>query len=314
MSLQFFRPISKPLGARGAIHLAAPLLVVVLIAVVGTFFLVSSNANRLQSTDKTTSSQGKKVKKGYILAYSQEGRFNQVKIVASNTSAKGYKCGSFTFDENRKSTIRRLPKGEQAKKGVPLKIACTPTQDVGHYKLYFGKDGFFKEDNPVPVDVDSEICSLVHFDPTQVRKINAEKGNCKPSGEQDTPKKLDASIRVLPQLSKNKKSIAGFVEISVPAEGVTKAQCSGTVMVTFWQVTPTAEAKKGPFAHTVKFVKANPAKNLKGYCVAGLSGDNLKGYVNPGGTYDVVASYKGSKFFNPAADVTARITIPTSSN
>jgi hypothetical protein len=271
----------KQLNSRGFSHVLALMLVVMVVAVGGTFSLVASKA---ATTDNATASVVKqpKVKKGHLLIYSQNGRYDSTKIeVYGNTKAR--KCGGQLGING--STVKKL------RKAGPVKVSCEPVAGDEGYRIYFGNNKKFASADFVTVDVNSETCHLIHKDVKDVRSVPAVNGSCSSQDGDTTPAKLGLTMRVLPELKLGK--VKGFVEMSVPGTDLNKNMCTGQVTVSF-------SPGNSSYALPIKYAKPS-GNNTNGYCVAKLKSSKLNH-----GKHTITASYAGSPYFNAqkaAADV-----------
>lgn len=294
------------LDARGISHIAVPLAVMVLMAIGGTYMVVANRTNSLASitggtaatkplTAKPTKAKPKAKKlKSYLVIYSEQGRYSWTKIHALNIQAGTHSCGG-NFTAPSYDIVKSLHKGN-------LKVSCASIGGNEAYYVYFSATKDFK--HWVAVDVDPGYCTLVHANPALIRKVPVDAhGKCVGADtEPDVPTKTDVTLRVLPKLSANKKSITGVVEMSIPGEGISRVACTGQVTVQHLLTKDTTVAGTRNFP--LKYVGATSSRNS--YCVAKIS--NLQN-VKPGNTYVVKAWFTGSVYFNPANDLTT-ITIP----
>lgn len=289
----------KALNAKGIAHFVAPLVIVLLVGVIGTYMLVASHA-----ATRTVDNGVKPVtkpKNGVLVVYSEEGRYDSVKIVLTGADAKTHKCGGL-FNTSVASVTKKLPTTKQADgKLAPLSIKCSAIGGYGNYHVYFGKNKKFTGQNTT-IDVDEGFCTLVHSDAAKTRKIAADAaGNCPGSeAEPDAATKIDVVMKTLPKLSGDKKSILGFVQVSSATEDLTMLQCTGQVLVGY---TSTTTGLKVNASYSLRYVKP---KTGNSYCVA-----QIYKLEKPlaAGEYNVNGYLGGTAYFNEAMN-TARITIP----
>lgn len=291
--LASLKPRFKKLDSRGITHVVAPLVVLLLVAVTGTYVAVSKQADNKDLSNATTAAAKStaKTKTGALVIYSQKGRFDSVKIQIVAADVKTHKCGG-AFSDSKDYVTRKLP----AK--APLKISCSAVSGNGQYALYFGKHGKFPS-NYVGVNVDGGYCTFVHKDPDSTRLAAIVKGKCTgASSENDSPKKLATGMRVLPKLGTNKKTITGYVEVNSPNEDLTRVQCAGQVSV---------NTGANVYNLALKYARV---KSGNSYCVAKI---NLGGASVTPGTYTLKASFPGNDYLNPVSGTaTTAVTIPKS--
>lgn len=289
------------LGSKGIAHFVAPLVIVLLVGVVGTYMVVASHAatprhpNNGGAPGQTTKKPKKEKKQpAYMVAYGQKDRFDSVKIAVADVPHRVTCGGSLT-----------KAKPQVVRKTSTKPFRCTPINGISQYIVYYGKSKHFGN-TYVAVDVDPGFCTLVYPDPAQIRKVPAEKGKC-PGGSDTAPTKVDVAVSVNPSASSNGKSVKGYINV-VAAEGVTRKQCSGDVMVTF-KNTKTNESKA--YRNPLKYVGDKRYNGGTPYCVATLAQDlkNAPKFLTKGTTYSVTAQYGGSIYFN-AGSGSGSFTVP----
>lgn len=281
----------RRLGQRGALHLAAPLVVVLLVATVGVGMMVASHANPA-SSKKTAKT--KSLAKGMLVIYGDpDVDYTGVQVQASNLDTKNHTCGGQWYSG---IIIKKFP----AAKAVgdswqvkPVRLACSRTVGDEKYLVSYMK-AHTVYGNAIAVDIDSRYCTSVFPDGQQV-KAPYQKGKC---GVINLKKitKANSTLRVLAAAGKDRKSIIGWVNLSAAA--ITIPKCTGQVTVTV--------SRPGSVATQnlpLKFV--NPGKNKPNYCVAKLRFAGLRA----GASYNVQAEYKGGPFFTSSVN-SASVTIP----
>lgn len=298
----------RKLNERGIAHFMAALAVLMIVGVAGTFALVSSHADASSATaaktGDTSSSLGSKPKYGVMVLYSENGRFDTARISLSGADPKTHVCGG-AFTAAKMNVERKLPAAKaNGTKAAPLLVKCSAVGGTGTYNVTFGKNGKYTTVRPVAVNIDQNICTLVHSDPTKIRAValDVTTAGIKCPGyldELDTPTKVGVTMKVLPKASQ--QNIIGFVSVQSAAEALTRSQCIGQVRV---EITETASAKiVGTKNYPLKYYK--PAGNGGSYCVSQL----LKVPATLAkGNYVVRAYLTGSPYLNDA-DATAQINL-----
>jgi hypothetical protein len=312
--LQTFKKM-RGLNSRGISHLVLPLAIVMLVGVTGTYMLVGSKAATNKtggfSADSASKIEKPGKKKGYLLVYSQKGRYEQVSIRIAGAhdpnTYKTHKCGG-SFNNSNHSVHKKFK--SSGKKFPPLKITCSAVGESALYEVYFGKNNKFIEDYTA-VDVDEGYCTHVFRDASLVKKSPVDKNTGTCQHLPDPVTKYDLDMRVLPQLTKNKKALKGFVELALrehadPTDpmkitGLNKHECVGEIHVTIG-----GSSEELDYDLPIKFVKGKKG----GYCIASLNQRFTGGgkLLSPGVT-TVKADFSGSVYFNPSTS-TANITIP----
>jgi hypothetical protein len=287
------------LGSRGIAHFLAPLVLVLLVGIGGTYLLVASHADaKTGGTEAKTAPAGKKAKTGYLVLYGASDA-DQVKIVASNVD-KTVKCGG-TLTAAKSSVVKKINTPKNAKTTPRLKFACTPVNGNGQYQVYFGKDNKFTTARYVALDVDAGYCVIVH--PTvagdtsqqQVRKVSAGSNSSCNVKDPAPAVKLTPTLRVLPAYGNEKNS---YVELAVPGKDLVKGACTGQVSVHYEK-----DGKTATYRNALKYTKPKGIDN--GYCVASITKDlasltKAKTKADLDKTYTVNASFAGSVYFNSA--------------
>ena len=295
-------PSLKRLDSRGAGHLLLPLVVVMALAVGGTYMMVASHANpatNLAAAKVTKTPKYKPVtgKKGYLVIYSEQGSYAKAKITLTKNpgSTEYYTCAG--INKNKTETTVGLTKSRK-------QLPCTSTHDVAKYNVSFAKDRKSNGYGPVQgVDVDAGYCTLVYPDPTKSVKVAQTNGKCPTAPDNVT--KQDVSMRTLLTVSKNKKAIGStYIEVK-PVNGASKQMCTGSLKLTVTREDG-AVAKSTP-SYPLKFVGSNA--NGAAYCTAHFSTLTAGNFVKPGHTYTVTAYFPGNVYLNGGSS-TSSIAIP----
>jgi hypothetical protein len=293
----------KRLDSRGMSHLLLPMVVVMALAVGGTYMLVSSHAN--PATNLTAASSAapsakalKKVKKGYIVVYSANGTYKKIKLsLRSPQAGRQYNCGGVTNAHSSKTIS--IPSNTTGKP-----ILCLSTGDTARYNLSFVKsDGSLDTQG---VDVDAGYCTLVHPSDDQATNPNAKvavnsKGNCTSPVENVTKK--DVTMRVL--VTKDKKTgavkagskqLSGFVELK-GSFGLSRVMCTGSLNLAI--VRDDGDVAVSSLSLPIKYTSQKIGKGISaGYCVAKFANVNGAGHILPGHAYTVSAHFNGNNYLN----------------
>jgi hypothetical protein len=298
----------RHLDSRGISHIALPLAAVVIVAVAGTFAMVAKRANTtdlssantaVASTKKTTA------KKGYLLVFSQSGRYTKVKIQLANASNKSHTCGGALTANNNYAITKNLPKktDAQTKKVTypAARYSCTASNGSESYQVSLGKGSTFLAAQSV--DVEPGYCTMVRWNPTQATKTKYVNGHCEHSESvADAPAKIDPQVNVKPALTASKRAIKGYVEVITTGEIATRPMCSGQVSITFTDASPTASSlnpnRKSTVTAPLKL--AGNVVNRLPYCVAVISSKGASN-ISSGKTYSVTADFAGNAFLNSAS-------------
>lgn len=291
MKLSRFLSNKKPvLDEKGIAHFFVPLLVVVLIAIVGTFMVVSSNANPISKKNAAAKKEtASKIGKGYLFVYGDgNSDYTGVQIQAVNMDTKAKSCGPAW-----KSGViqKKFPEPKVAGgnwRVTPAKFNCSATNGTELYSVNYMK-GKLLVATQIAVDIDAGYCTAVNTDGSQVKvKYNKKENAC---GSVNVKKitKATPSILVQPSSGSKGKKLTGWVSLIAPA--VTKKKCTGQVKVTVASASGVAATRNLPLKYVN--IKDKPA-----YCVAKLNISGLKQNVN----YNVRADFAGSIFFHPAAN------------
>lgn len=308
-----FKPLS--LNSRGVSHVLVPLVVVVGLAIAGTFALVASHAASTKNSSSTggleaKTSKGKKPQKSYLVVYGTGQGYTKVKVKAVSVNTKTHTCGGAwnskdEVEKNLSKPTTSIARWGQSKGKVtywPTKISCTATGPVGQYSVYFGNDKGYKA-SPIAVDMDEGTCVVIHSDPASTEKRPLVNGKCGHRVDDEANPKLAAAVRVLPEVKGNAIN-QGFVEIAVPGRDLTLYQCTGslTLSVTSAETGAKVTSKSVP----IKQAKAK-TKDAHDYCVAGLR--TLRSTELPSGhSYTLTATLDGNDLFDaPAASVNIAI-------
>lgn len=298
------------LGSRGIAHYLAPLIIVVLVGIVGTYLVVASHA------DATTSSNGGvtanttttgNANTGYMVIYTNAGQYNAVKVSLHGGPAGTYHCGANLTSKNNYTYVRLF--SNNASRG---KFACTPISGQQSYDFVYdsaGRNSKFTNDY-ISVDIDKGYCTLVHPDPSKIRKVAAgANGHCE--SDADTPVQQATESRNVMGLSKDKKSLTGYIEVyrpGSPHQSVTKKECTGEVKLKIVKKLKNSSPSYW-FANPLKYVGAT--KTNPSYCVAVGPQSNAihAGFMQSGDTFTVQSSFPGNAYLAPtaAADVTVKI-------
>ncbi len=302
--MKLFR--TRKLNQRGVSHLLIPLLVVVLVAVGGVYALVASHADSLNK--KTTST-----KKGVLVIYSQQGKYQSAKVQLVGTPPKGVNCGG-ALNANGFVEVK-LPALKNGK-AAPKKVNCAPVSGTGAYEIFYGASKqasgpqhYDYANGPmVSVDVDAGYCTIVHTDASQIRKVKYDGKKCEDNLDKDEPiQKLNVSMRVLPdKIAAGKKKITGYVDLRVPSWNLQREQCAGSVTITYSNGGATASQVKAP----IKYTQSEKWNEGNGYCVAVL---NLA--TSGAGTWKIDASFPGNTYLNSnTATATATVAKAAAAN
>lgn len=277
----------RPLGERGIAHFAAPLFIVLLVGLVGTYMLVASHAGAPKS-------------EGQLIVYGGVD-YTGFDVQAVNLNTNTHSCRAKWSDAGKLAVPKKLPKPTLNKGTTPpsytvgsVVLHCTPTKGLESYHIQY-MTGAVTNYTEIAVDVDANACTYVHPDGRQ-EKSALTNGKC---GYVDIQKitARDAHIQVKLTAAKNK--ITGWVDFtSVDAHKlITKDQCTGQVAVTLTKAPATVvDTVNLP----LKFVPATKAPKpvVPAYCVAKLNFTGLKKAT----LYNVTANFAGSAFFNPTAN------------
>lgn len=294
--------IFKSLNQRGALHLAAPLLVLVAVAVVGTGMLVYSRAqdsnSSLTTTENLTSvaqqatgvtggakAEVKNSPTGYLVIFSGQGKYGHAAVYVVG-DAGDKKCGSKKFSKGPVVVALKAKK--------PTKLRCTAGQT---YNIFFLKKGQ-KTKNVDPsksvyasTGLNSDHCSFVHhYGVTRVEA--AVKGKC--VGDNDPNENaIRPQDKVTPVISQSVspnpveqgKKIKWQVTVRHPgAEPLSPEECAG-------QLTTSNNGKYG-----LKFNKKTSQCEYK-------RSFSTKSYKP--GAISFGVKFAGNKFLNPAESTTA---------
>lgn len=276
------------LGQQGIAHFVVPLLAVVLIAIVGTFMVVSSNANPVSKKNTASKKAAtSKIGKGYLFVYGDGDRIG-VQIQAVSMDTKTHSCGGSWQNGIIKKKFPNAKVIGDKWQISPARLSCSATQGNEAYYVSFLNSGGAVEGNSVAVDIDAGYCTAVRADGSQVKvKYNKNEQACGKVNESKIVK-ATPSIVVQPSSSNNGKKLTGWVSLVAPS--ITKKKCTGQVKVTISD--PAVITSKN---FPLKYVNV---KNRAPYCVAKLNFSGLKQNVN----YNVRADFAGSIFFNPMAN------------
>jgi hypothetical protein len=265
------------------------------------------NKKKIETAKPLTANAPKpaKPKNGYIVVYSEVGVYNAVKIVGAGlTTTPLHKCGSTTYTSPSATYTKAWAANNRATPAASP-IACTPIGGAEAYHVYFAasRADLAKATSFVSVDVNAGVCTLVHANPALTRQIPAVGSTCPGSAQEpDIPTKVNVTMRVLPQLSGNKKNAKGYVEISTPGTDLTELQCSGQVTMSY----SLNGSNKGTLTMPLKYVRASSSTS-NSYCVAkflALSSKNLSS-----GNYTLTAIEAGTPYFNPVS-ATGTVSVP----
>jgi uncharacterized protein (UPF0333 family) len=289
----------RKLNSHGSAHLVLPLLALLLIAIGGSFVMVSNRSKDL-STAATAAAKpaaAAKTKKGYLVIYApKDVKKDSVKITYVGNQASTHTCGGAFTAANNYSVTKKL------NSKVPLKISCAAVSGASDYQVYFGKAGSFKS-GYVSVNIDGGYCTLVHVNPATTRLVAIKNGKCNGSEPAlDGPEKANAVMRVLPNLNLANKKISGYVEVSVADVSLQHEQCAGQVSLTLKSTTDYAPSFNLPLRYS------HPA-NRNAYCAAKISIPLTS--LNKGVILTAYASFPGNKYLNPVSGAAANtVTTP----
>jgi len=310
----------RPLGERGMAHFAAPLFVVLLVGLVGTYMLVASHAATHKPPAGTNSNTG------VLVLFSQDGAYNRAQISLEGVAPKGYKCDKALTSVNIVGETNKVfvKIGQPtAKKAGYSAFACTPTAGSAQYRVQFGNNidpvtlKVTNKETPshspqltlpgVVADIDAGYCTFVHADGA-TRKVPNNLNSCNGSyNPEDPPRPLDVSLRSLPALSTNKKKLGGFADVGATGKDLARHKCSGTVHV----VTSSTNAKTKLAAYdlSLKYTKDSHYNDGNAYCVVKLKNVTIP---NRGSdqTITVTVTLPKTTNLNPAGPVSATINAP----
>lgn len=271
------------LGQRGMSHVVLPLLVVVGLAVGGTFALVSSHA----ATKKAD------VTKGYMQIYG-DSNYDSVKITRVSTDAN-HKCTGMTSTSN--SVVKKV----STKK--PIKVACTRVAGDSAYEVAYGKAGKFDTNATQAVDIDGGFCSKIHVDPALNSKTA---GTCK-ADPKAAQAKVDAEIKVLPSYDAKTRAVTGYVSVALPGKDVERSQCTGQVVLTIAYVNPHPAPVSKTVKLPLKLAKDKKAEHTS--CAAKIRAIKDKNFLKGGEAYTITANFGGNRAFN-AGSASTTVTLP----
>jgi hypothetical protein len=299
----------RRLDSRGISHIALPLAAVVILAVAGTFAMVAKRANTtdLSSASTAVASTKKKTttKKGYLLVFSQSGRYSKVKIQLANPGSTAHTCGGALTANNSYTLTKNLPKKVDSKAKTisypAARYSCTSTNGSESYQVSLGKGSTFIAAQSV--DVEPGYCTMVRWNPAQATKTKYVDGHCEHSESvADAPAKIDPQVNVKPALTVSQKSIKGYVEVITTGEIATRPMCSGQVSIKFTDMSPGASNLNPNRSSTVTapLKLAGNVVNRLPYCVAVISSKSATNIAS-GKTYSVSADFTGNAFLNAAS-------------
>lgn len=304
----------KRLNARGISHIAVPLALMVLMAIGGTYMVVSNRTNSLASIAGTTGGTpastakhkskpkpAKKVKpakkakpaKSFIVVYSEKGAYDSIKIHALNPSGK-LNCGG---DVSSHDVTKSLSKSSQGSK-----ISCSPTTGNEAYYVYFGKNKKITN-HYVAVNITAGYCTLVHANASLMRQVPVQGSTCVgASSEADVPAKVDVTLNI--GLKATKHGITGVVDLKTTnGDDISRVECVGDFSVQHDLVYPGGSmASYARRNYPWRFVSGSPS-----YCQARIT--NLQN-VKAGNTYQVDGYTTGNAYFNAANANPVTITVP----
>lgn len=216
-----------PLTSTGIAHFVLPLLVVVVVGVIGAYMLVSGNAQ--------TASAAKAKPSGYMLLYSEQGRYDKVIIDTSyassvrlNDPVRSGQCGK---DANQ-AYLYKLSKKK------PLKLKCTAST----YDVYFLKPTEkvekLKDDAPfTSVRVATKYCTFIHANGI-TRNEALVNGRCvgdnNPAEDVITKVTPIVSLTITPTpVVQGKASSLAFEVKSPDGRPLSPEECAGTITASF---------------------------------------------------------------------------------
>lgn len=312
------------LNNRGISHVIVPLVVVVGLAVAGTYSVVASHAASKTKDQTLSSAKPKHVKTGYLVVYNG-GNHDNVKITLVNADKKDYKCGGSFNNDNY--LVKHFSNNGYRAVGTtkvftykPMKLKCSPIHGDSSYRIAFSINDNYGEGYQA-VDVDAGYCTIVHPDASLTRKVQVDaKGSCgtelkaEDAAAKATPvEKIGTSVSVLVDKNiKLKKGLSGYIAVGDPNKAVTKNMCTGQVNVSVNSpVNPSVAIASTNLP--LKFyqpVATGPHKEWiqpgKAICVAKMT--HIFKSLDAG-TYVVTATEAGTNFFKPSGN-TATVTIP----
>ena len=290
-----FNKTLKPLNSVGISHIMIPLLVVMLVAVGGTFLLVSSHAATTKS------------KNGVIVINNGEQTdYKYVRIQEVNPNNTKHTCAGKTFGKSSNFVVKKLNTPDSTTALVaPLQFTCSAIGGNTIYNVTYSEDNDFtttvSEDKTNAVDIDEGWCTSVNPDANQTTKTKADNGKCAAPNTKIPARDIivgfgdtgNGSEKGLSVLDKG-NYINGLVSFKADGHNITQSACTGQAYVIYTSTTPGAAAIP-PVAFPLKW--DNPkAKGLKSFCVIKLT--QLKTPL-AAGAYKVTVKYAGSKLLNP---------------
>jgi hypothetical protein len=179
---------------------------------------------------------------GYIMAYSQQGRYEKVRIRpytgADVAFIDAHSC-SGRFSTPTSHNFRRL------KKVGPRAIKCSRVTNSEMYVIQYGKGNFGEasyqpphgtSDVVIQADIDEKRCTVIHpvtintnFTPDLPTEVTSSAGCV---AEPDTISKIDSTAALTAAISKSKKYLAGTIDVrAVSGEHLTKSMCGNLTAV-----------------------------------------------------------------------------------
>jgi uncharacterized FlaG/YvyC family protein len=288
--MKHFKFPGRRLDSRGVSHLLLPLLLVVGVAVVGTFMLVTSHAN---PSDATAAVAKKSPSVGYIMLYNANDATNLHKTVKV-TASGSVKCAGVK------------PTGVVSLRTdlLPHSLRCQITSS-GNEKYNIAYDSISNPgtyNQSFAVDVDKNMCTEVFPDQSKTAKVAIKNNKC--PAEVREAVKISPNFRVLPNdFKKGTKRITGFADMYASGVGFGKNVCTGSVNIA---VTDKSTGQVvSQHSYPVRYVPGNAASAQKyhggqSYCVATFN--NLAtGKLTATKTYVLQADFSGSSWLNPVS-------------
>jgi hypothetical protein len=294
----------KRLDSRGVSHLLLPMVVVMALAVGGTYMLVASRANPVDLSAAAVKKPVANKKTGYLVVYNSDGvtESAKAKVTASGTNSPGksFACKGVS---QANPVIRFNKSGNKV-------LVCSPTDNTAKYNISYSNAGG-SYNAPFAVDVDAGYCTMVYPNPSMTAKVLLAKGNRCPSVPAAIVKK-DVGVRVLLDTpKKGAKKLSGFVEISPGGQPVSKNWCSGSLAL---NVLDANGATVSSNTYAVKYVgsgtpSAKKFHNGVSYCVVKFTSAG-SGKLKAGQSYSASAHYSGDAYFNPSDGSSAVVALP----
>ena len=234
--MKFKHRLSK-LNQEGILHILPVIIIILLVAIAGTFYLVSSKAEQAGSTRPSNT----------FLVYSAGGKYRSVTI--STYTEDNARCGKSDIND-KQSAIYKFKKKNG--KWQPIVIKCyflsnsAATKNRTLYQFRFNKDA----KHPDSARTDSEVsksnadnCVFVHdYGITKVvSRINGDKSPCKSQSDEDIVIKSDSVISINSYTIKNYQVESnldfGVKPKNMPSgteyESASKQECQGYISERF---------------------------------------------------------------------------------